>query len=139
LDTEHFKVSPDLLPVEPTGKHVLIVPKPTDKGDHFLSYAGLPSGLGYPGEVKAILNRVENAWHTKVSVFEHGSVKSGSKHQSVYHAHAHVMGTGNLNIIQYMSDVLAGLHIHHEIFEKLETNSIHNLRIIQASGRIIYQ
>jgi hypothetical protein len=42
-------------------------------------------------------------------VFEHGGLREEGKHQSIYHAHAHLIGgLEGFDVIRYMSDMLNG-------------------------------
>ena len=120
-DTENFFVIPDSLPVHPEGYHVVMIPR-----KHVFSYAQLPAELGE--EAQAIVTELETALEEELVLFEHGGTKHGGKVQSVYHAHAHLIGSGGHDVLSYMEEVFnqEGItnyertHANHSITRNIE-------------------
>jgi len=99
-ESDNFLVKPDVLPGNPDGIHMLLIPKV-----HTLNFAGQNE---FTDEIGRIMYTLEQHFGPLV-VFEHGGLQEGSNHQSVYHAHAHLYGgLDGFDIISYMSDMLNG-------------------------------
>lgn len=100
FESDNFFIKPDSFPVNPNGLHMLLVPK-----DHVLNFA-VKNGLAH--EIGKIMYTLEQNFGPLV-VFEHGGLQEGSNHQSIYHAHAHLIGgLEEYDVIRYMSDILNG-------------------------------
>lgn len=148
LQTPHFVVKPDSFPVHPYGRHVLIHPK--GHGTNFASFGENAD------EVGRAVYAIERIWGEKVVIFEHGGSPTGveSSVQSIYHAHVHVVGgLEDVDIIQYMSDMLnGGLEQEGTVYEHSLSGApshafVENLQYhygevpylyIQQGGRAIY-
>ena len=95
---------PDVLP---SGIfHALVIPH-----EHRFSFAQ-NHGLG--DEVGRLIYQLEETINRPVAWFEHGGVQEGSKVQSVYHNHAHVIATEGYRVIDYMEYELTGMNIPHQ-------------------------
>lgn len=101
-ETDHFFVKPDVLPGNPDGRHMLIFPK-----FHTYNFAQLATPEIIV-EVGSLMKELEGFFGPLV-VFEHGGLKDGQNHQSVYHAHTHAYGgLEGADVIAYMHDMLNG-------------------------------
>ncbi len=101
LQTDFFRVKPDILPVNPDGFHLLLVPR-----SHILNTTELPEE-SYR-EIYELMKRIQELIGPYV-IFEHGAIKEGSNHQSVYHAHVHLIGGIECyDVSRYLQDVLQG-------------------------------
>ncbi len=102
-ETRHFWVKPDVLPGNPEGKHILIIPRP-----HVYNYAGLAADSGIVYELGGLMRELEARFGPLV-IFEHGGLGPGQNHQSIYHAHFHAYaGLEGVDVISYMHDMLNG-------------------------------
>lgn len=100
LESDNFLVKPDVLPGNPDGRHVLIYPK-----FHVYNHAELSS---YIPEMGRVVYQLEQKLGPLV-IFEHGGIKAGNNHQSVYHAHIHAYaGLEGVDIIEWMRHMLSG-------------------------------
>lgn len=117
IETDHIYVIPDLLPI---GAHVLMVIK-----DHEYSFAAHPDLVE---EVGYIHHQLEDLFHTQMVFIEHGGIADGGSNQSIYHQHAHIIETKDLNVVQYMSDVLEAQSIEHETIYTPDSSPAVNLQ-----------
>ena len=95
-ESERLLVKPDILPAGDF--HALVIPH-----EHKFSFAQ-NHGLGE--EVGSLLYQIEETIGDSLVWFEHGGVQEGAKVQSVYHNHAHLIGTEGKDVISYMESVL---------------------------------
>jgi len=103
LESDNFKVKPDILPVNPDGRHFLVFPK-----EHFYNFAQFGGNPLIVDELGRLVYQLEQQFGPLV-IFEHGGVKDGNKNQSVYHAHFHAIGgLEGYDIISYMRDMVSG-------------------------------
>jgi len=103
LETDNFQVKPDILPANPDGRHFLVFPK--THVHNFAQFGGNPLVVD---ELGRLVYQLEQKFGPLV-IFEHGGVNEGNNHQSVYHAHFHVIGgLQGYDIISYMSDMVSG-------------------------------
>lgn len=99
-ETRHFLVKPDVLPVNPDGRHMVVYPR-----RHVYNHAELVS---YVDEVGGLIYNLEQKFGQLV-VFEHGGLKPGNNVQSIYHAHFHAVGgLERVDIIGWMKYMLGG-------------------------------
>jgi hypothetical protein len=113
LETDHFFVKPDVLPIEPDGRHVLIIPTVQVDGAHPFSFAALTR---YADEVGTLITTLEQIYGGRLLLAEHGASREGGSVQSVYHAHTHAIYVDHgVEPLEFMVDVLKKRHIqpHH--------------------------
>jgi diadenosine tetraphosphate (Ap4A) HIT family hydrolase len=103
LESDNFQVKPDILPVNPDGRHFLVSPK-----EHFYNFAQFGGNPLIVDELGRLVYQLEQQFGPLV-IFEHGGIKDGNKNQSVYHAHFHAIGgLEGYDIISYMRDMVSG-------------------------------
>lgn len=103
LESAHFQVKPDILPVNPDGRHFLVFPK-----DHVYNFAQFGGNRSIVDELGRLVYTLEQKFGPLV-IFEHGGIQEGDNHQSVYHAHFHAIGgLKGFDIISYMKDMVSG-------------------------------
>lgn len=120
IETENVYLKPDILPSSPVG-HYLVIPKP-----HNVSFAALPYELA--DEVGSIIYQAEQVMGMPMVFFEHGSIEEGSKIQSVYHQHGHLVPDGSTNILDFMRDWLNKMGIAHTVIDTPDLSPMVNLR-----------
>ncbi len=130
FQTENIKVLPDLLPVHPDGLHLLLIPKP-----HRYSFAAIPE---LSDEVGITIKALEKMTNEQLIVFEHGGTKEGGSNQSVYHQHAHLIGSQEKNVLKYMSEVLDQAKIEYERISTTDASPIVNLQSIFQNHGYFY-
>ncbi len=136
LESDHFTVQPDILPLEPNGYHALIIPKQYIDGGHPLSFAQLSS---FTDEVGHLVSDLETRWQTPILLAEHGANSSGSNHQSVYHAHTHGFGIPvGIDAMQYMKDELGDRGISFLELDQVDTSTPYNLRTAYEGHSYLY-
>lgn len=118
--TENFVAKPDSLPVHPEGIHMLVIPN-----KHTYSFAQLPTEVG--PEVQDLVGDLETTLGEELVLFEHGGIKHGGKIQSVYHAHAHLIGSGGNNVLGYMAGVLEQEQIGYDVVSA-DHNPVRNIQ-----------
>jgi diadenosine tetraphosphate (Ap4A) HIT family hydrolase len=103
LESDNFQVKPDILPVNPDGRHFLVFPK-----EHFYNFAQFGGNPLIVDELGRLVYQLEQQFGPLV-IFEHGGVKEGNNNQSIYHAHFHAIGgLEDYDIISYMRDMVSG-------------------------------
>src|SRR3989344_5506047 len=99
-ETDNFLVKPDVLPVNPDGRHMVVYPK-----EHVYNHAGL---VEHSDEVGRLTYDLEQRFGPLV-VFEHGGLQPGNNVQSIYHAHFHALGgLEGVDVISWMQYMLNG-------------------------------
>jgi hypothetical protein len=101
--TDKLFVKPDVLPVS-GGFHGLVIPF-----EHRFSFA---QNHGLNEEVGQLLSTIKEKIGKDLVWFEHGGIQEGSKVQSVYHNHAHIIATEEVRVLDFMEDVLDEMNIH---------------------------
>lgn len=102
-ETDNFFVKPDILPVNPDGRHFLVFPK--EHRLNFASYGGNPQIVD---ELGRLIYQLEQRYGQLV-IFEHGGIKEGNSNQSVYHAHFHAIGgLEGFDVISWMEYMVSG-------------------------------
>ncbi len=118
IETDKLALFPDVLPVEKTGLHFLIVPK--THAQAFAQRNDLMDELGY------LIRRTEEEFGVPMIRGEHGGGDLAlgygeNKVQSVYHQHLHLFGNPDgADILAYMKDALKKK-------EKIEYKQVHGL------------
>lgn len=136
LESVHFIVKPDILPLEPNGFHALIIPKQYKDGGHPLAFAELSS---FTDEVGHLVSDLETRWQTPILLAEHGANSPGSNHQSVYHAHTHGFGIpAEVDAMQYMKDELRGRGIPFQKLDNVDPSTPHNLKTAYQGYSYLY-
>ena len=103
LESDNFQVKPDILPVNPDGRHFLVFPK-----EHRYNFAQFGGNPLIVDELGRLVYQLEQKFGSLV-IFEHGGVTEGNNNQSVYHAHFHAIGgLEDYDIISYMRDMVSG-------------------------------
>ncbi len=118
--SKSFRVQPDSLPVHPNGSHMLIIPN-----DHLYGFAFVPTEHGE--EVQTLIDGLESTLEEELVLFEHGGIKHGGGLQSVYHAHAHLIGSEGHDVLSYMGQVMSGDGIDYELISA-NHNPIRNIQ-----------
>lgn len=116
LQTDHFKVIVDVLPA--VDFHALIVP-----GEHTFSYAMLPQ---LKHEFGSVVHQLEDMVGEPIALLEHGGAGPGANHQSIYHAHTHVM-PARLNPIAVLTDDFKKRGVEHRALDVPDKSPIATL------------
>ncbi len=129
LETDNVVLKPDILPSSPDG-HFLVIPK-----EHNLSFASLPH---LAGEVGNMIYEAEQIIKRPLVFFEHGSIHEGSKVQSVYHQHGHLIPDGSIDMLAYMCDSLKKMNIQYDVVDTADLSPIINLQKVCKGFNYLY-
>ena len=116
LKSDHFKVIADVLPA--ADFHALIIPN-----KHTFSYAMMPE---LHDEFGHLVNELEAVVGEPLALLEHGGAGPGANHQSIYHAHKHVMPS-RLNPIAVLQDDFKRRGVEHKTIDMEDPSPIHDL------------
>jgi diadenosine tetraphosphate (Ap4A) HIT family hydrolase len=120
-ETDRLIVKSDIIPASPLF-HALIIPK-----EHKFSFA---HNHGLDSEVGHLIRELE-AKAGELAFFEHGGFKEGSKIQSVYHNHAHLIATGGRRALEYMADTLSGMNVDFTRHVDVDSSPAKNVRDLE--------
>lgn len=102
-ETDNFLVNPDILPVNPDGRHFLVFPK-----IHRFNFASFGGNPPIVNELGSLIYQLEQKFGP-LAIFEHGGIEEGGNNQSIYHAHFHAVGgLEGFDIISWMADMVSG-------------------------------
>jgi diadenosine tetraphosphate (Ap4A) HIT family hydrolase len=122
-EDEHSVAIPDALPIG-NGAHLLVVPK-----EHSYSFVGLERGSCSTGDHLASFTQSlgQKYFPAGFITFEHGSFKPGSNNMSVYHSHAHIVGTER-DIIDELEQRIRNSGLHPHEISLTDNNYPHRLK-----------
>lgn len=116
LKTDNFKVIADVLAA--ADFHALIIPN-----RHTFSHAMIPDLFAEFGNV---VSQLEGMVGENLALLEHGGAGPGANHQSIYHAHVHVM-PARLNPIDVLVDDFRKRGVEHSLIDSPDPSPLRNL------------